>query len=249
MILAADTQEIRYGLLESTDINEMAALLADVFSRFDPPAVAVGLSYDEEHGLVKLFSQGAPDAGLTIVARANPSGRLINFRFHFTPEVIMFVLVRAVTYAALFIGLVLVYLPARLLTWSGIVRPGSIELPQIAGIIAGSAGAAIALWCIFSFAFIGRGTPAPFDPPRRLVIRGPYRFVRNPMYVGAGVALAGAALFFLSLQLLGFAAAFFLATHLFVVLYEEPTLRRTFGQDYEAYCGRVRRWWPHTGMS
>lgn len=156
----------------------------------------------------------------------------------------MSVLVRAVTYAALFIGLVLIYVPARLLSWSGIVRPAAIEVRQVAGMVIGAAGAAVALWCIFTFASIGRGTPAPFDPPRRLVIQGPYRFVRNPMYIGAGIALASAALFYESLPLLGYAGLFLLATHLFVVSYEEPTLRRTFGQEYEAYCRQVRRWWP-----
>ncbi len=156
----------------------------------------------------------------------------------------MFVLARAVTYAALFIGLVLVYLAGRFLAWSGIVRPAVIGAPQVAGMIIGTIGAAIALWCVFTFAFIGKGTPAPFDPPRRLVIRGPYRFVRNPMYIGAGIALAGAALFYQSLSILIYAGLFFLATHLFVVLYEEPTLRQTFGSKYEAYCRQVRRWWP-----
>jgi len=156
----------------------------------------------------------------------------------------MFILVRAVTYATLFIGFVLIYLPARVLSWSGIVRPTAIEVPQVAGMVIGAAGATVALWCIFTFASIGRGTPAPFDPPRRLVIQGPYRFVRNPMYIGAGLALASAALFYGSLPLLGYTGVLFLATHLFVVWYEEPTLRRTFGQEYEAYCRQVRRWWP-----
>lgn len=156
----------------------------------------------------------------------------------------MFVSARAVTYAALFIGFVLVYLPGRVLSRTGIVRPATIAAPQVVGMVLGAAGAAVALWCIFTFATIGKGTPAPFDPPRRLVIRGPYRFVRNPMYIGAGLALASAALFYESLPLLGYAAFFLLATHAFVVLYEEPTLRRTFGQDYEAYCRQVSRWWP-----
>ena len=108
----------------------------------------------------------------------------------------------------------------------------------------GAICAAIALWCIFTFATIGRGTPAPFDPPRRLVIRGPYRFVRNPMYIGAGLALASAALFYESWPLLVYSGLFFLATHVFVVWYEEPTLRRTFGREYEVYCQGVGRWWP-----
>ena len=156
----------------------------------------------------------------------------------------MFVFVRAVTYSTLFIGVVLVYVPARLLSWSGLVRPVAMEVQQVVGMVIGAAGAAVALWCIFTFASVGKGTPAPFDPPRRLVIRGPYRFVRNPMYIGAGLALAGAAIFYESLPLLGYVGFFFLATHLFVVWYEEPTLRLTFGQEYEAYCRRVRRWWP-----
>lgn len=156
----------------------------------------------------------------------------------------MFLIARAITYSALFIGLVLLFLPARVLSWSGISPPAAIGTAQIAGMAVGALGAAIALWCIVTFAFVGKGTPAPFDPPRRLVVRGPYRSVRNPMYIGAALALAGAALFYQSLALLGYAGVFLLAMHVFIVAYEEPTLRRTFGADYEAYCGRVRRWWP-----
>ena len=155
-----------------------------------------------------------------------------------------FVLMRAITYAALFIGLVLIYVPTRLLAWSGLVRPETLGIQQFSGMGIGALGAVIALWCVFTFATIGRGTPAPFDPPRRLVVRGPYRFVRNPMYIGAGLALGGAALFYGSWPILGYVLLLFLTVHLFVVLYEEPTLLRTFGGEYEAYCNRVRRWWP-----
>lgn len=156
----------------------------------------------------------------------------------------MFVVVRAITYSALFVGLLLIYAPARVLSWSGIVRPAAIGVQQVVAMVIGAAGAAIALWCIYTFAASGKGTPAPFDPPRLLVIKGPYRFVRNPMYLGAGLALAGAALFYESWPLLGYAGLFLLATHFFVMWYEEPTLRRTFGAEYEAYCRQVRRWWP-----
>jgi protein-S-isoprenylcysteine O-methyltransferase Ste14 len=154
------------------------------------------------------------------------------------------VLIRAVTYSTLFIGVVLVYFPVEALSWAGVARPARLGLLQFAGIIATATGAALAVWCILSFAVIGRGTPAPFDPPRCLVVRGPYRHVRNPMYLGAGVALAGAALFYQTAALLAYAAAFFLFMHLVVVLYEEPTLRQTFGKDYEAYSRQVGRWWP-----
>lgn len=156
----------------------------------------------------------------------------------------MFVIARALTYSALFIGLLLVYLPARLLSWSGFVRPEGFDVPQAAGMVVGAAGAALCLWCISTFAFAGKGTPLPLDPPRRLVVGGPYRFVRNPMYVGAALALAGAALFYESLSLAAYAALFLLATHLLVLFYEEPALRETFGPGYEAYRGRVGRWWP-----
>jgi protein-S-isoprenylcysteine O-methyltransferase Ste14 len=154
------------------------------------------------------------------------------------------ILVRALVYASLFVGLLLIYLPARLLAWSGIDHPAAIEIPQSIGLIVGTMGALIALWCILTFSFLGEGTPAPFDPPQRLVTRGPYRFVRNPMYIGAGLALAGAGLFYESLSLLGYAGIFLLIAHLFVLLYEEPTLRRTFGGEYEEYCHQVNRWWP-----
>lgn len=156
----------------------------------------------------------------------------------------MFVLARAVTYAALFIGLLLIFLPERILSSTGIIQPEAIGVWQVAGMLLGACGAALALTCIFTFVFVGRGTPAPFDPPRGLVVQGPYRLVRNPMYLGAVLALAGAALFYQSIPLLGYAGLFLLVTHLFVVLYEEPTLRRTFDSDYEAYCRRVGRWWP-----
>ena len=156
----------------------------------------------------------------------------------------MFLLARAVTYSALFIGFLLVVLPQRILSATGIVRPPGLGLWQIAGALLTIAGATLALTCIATFVLVGRGTPAPFDPPRRLVARGPYRFIRNPMYVGAALALTGAALFYRSMPLLGYAALFLLVTHVFVVAYEEPTLRRTFDGDYVAYCRQTGRWWP-----
>jgi protein-S-isoprenylcysteine O-methyltransferase Ste14 len=156
----------------------------------------------------------------------------------------MFIFARAATYAVLFIGLLLIFLPNRILSSTGIIRPSAIGVWQIAGMLLGASGAALALTCILTFVFVGRGTPAPFDPPRRLVVQGPYRLVRNPMYLGASLALTGAALFYQSIPLLGYAGLFLLITHMFVVLYEEPTLRQTFERDYQAYCRRTGRWWP-----
>jgi protein-S-isoprenylcysteine O-methyltransferase Ste14 len=138
----------------------------------------------------------------------------------------------------------LVFLPARVLSWSGIVMPVGIGAAQIAGAAVAAIGAVLALWCVATFIVIGRGTPAPFDPPRRLVVAGPYLVVRNPMYFGAALALAGAAMFYESWALLAYCAAFAIVTHLFVVAYEEPTLRSTFGAAYGSYCERVHRWRP-----
>lgn len=156
----------------------------------------------------------------------------------------MSIFIRAITYAALFIGLVLIYVPARLLAWTGIVRPETIGFSQIAGMIIGTIGGGIALWCVYTFATIGKGTPAPFDPPRRLVTRGPYQFVRNPMYIGVGLALIGAALFYESLSLWGYVMILFVIVHPFIIWYEEPTLLRTFGDEYEGCCRKVKRWLP-----
>jgi protein-S-isoprenylcysteine O-methyltransferase Ste14 len=140
-------------------------------------------------------------------------------------------------------------MPGRILAWSGIVRPADFGLLELAGVGVGAIGGAIALWCILTFVLVGRGTPAPFDPPRKLVVRGPYGYVRNPMYIGAALALWGAALFYRSMPLLAYSAVFLLATHVFVVGYEEPTLARLFGGDYRAYCTLVRRWLPRVPAS
>lgn len=156
----------------------------------------------------------------------------------------IFVLARSLVWSTLFMGVVLWFLPARVLAAAGIRGPASFGTLQVVGLALGLPGLALALACVVAFAFAGRGTPAPFDPPRRLVARGPYRAVRNPMYLGAWLYLVGFAFFYRSTGAAAYALAFLAVMHAFVVLYEEPMLRRTFGRDYEAYCERVGRWWP-----
>jgi protein-S-isoprenylcysteine O-methyltransferase Ste14 len=153
-------------------------------------------------------------------------------------------LVRGLTYAALFIGAFLVFVPARILARAGIEPGHGSGVAHVLGIVFVVNGLALAIACVLTFAFVGRGTPAPFDPPRALVVAGPYRIVRNPMYIGAGTALLGAALFYQSAALAGYALVFLLITHLFVLLYEEPHLRRVFGSSYEDYLRTVPRWIP-----
>ncbi len=156
----------------------------------------------------------------------------------------MSIIFRALVYASLFVGFLFIYLPGRLLSWTGIHRPASMAWPQIAGLIVATTGAIIALWCVCAFVWIGKGAPAPFDPPRRLVVRGPYRRVRNPMYLGAAFFLGGVGLFYHSAAVALYGLALLAVAHLIVVLYEEPALRRSFGAQYEEYCRRVPRWRP-----
>ncbi len=105
-------------------------------------------------------------------------------------------------------------------------------------------GGLLALACVGTFAVRGHGTPAPFDPPRQFVAAGPYRWVRNPMYIGALLLLAGYGLYLHSGAVLLFSGVWLGLAHLFVVVYEEPALRRRFGAAYENYCATVRRWLP-----
>jgi protein-S-isoprenylcysteine O-methyltransferase Ste14 len=94
------------------------------------------------------------------------------------------------------------------------------------------------------FAWKGLGTPAPVFPTRHLVVSGLYRFVRNPMYVAVVSAIFGQALLFASFRLAGYGVLVWVCFHAFVVLYEEPTLRKTFGAEYEGYRVQVPRWFP-----
>ena len=112
------------------------------------------------------------------------------------------------------------------------------------GIAIAAAGGILTLLCIFTFVLRGHGTPAPFDPPRQFVIVGPYRYVRNPMYVGAFAVILGVSMYLRSFSVLALSLIFCFAASLFVHLYEEPHLRETFGAPYEAYCQSVPRWMP-----
>jgi protein-S-isoprenylcysteine O-methyltransferase Ste14 len=106
------------------------------------------------------------------------------------------------------------------------------------------AGVLLEAACVYEFARSGRGTLSPVDPPTRLVVRGLYRFVRNPMYLAVTLILLGEALLLASQALLLYWAIFFVLVNVFVMGYEEPYLRRTFGAEYEAYCRQVGRWIP-----
>jgi len=151
-----------------------------------------------------------------------------------------FVLLRAAVVATLFVSLWTWFMPRWMA--GGDLHPrwiiGAIALMLIGG--------AIMLECVWDFAWTGRGTAAPFDPPRRLVITGLYRYVRNPMYLGMAVFLIGEAFVLpqVTREMLLMLAVLAAIIAVFVLTYEEPALRRLFGEDYETYCRNVRRWLP-----
>lgn len=110
------------------------------------------------------------------------------------------------------------------------------------GLLLFAIGIAIYAWCVWDFASFGRGTPAPIDAPRHLVVRGLYRFSRNPMYLGVLTVVLGWAALFAHATLVVYAVCIFTLFHCFVVFYEEPHLSQLFGDEYAAYRDSVGRW-------
>jgi protein-S-isoprenylcysteine O-methyltransferase Ste14 len=149
---------------------------------------------------------------------------------------------RSALWAILLPGIFAGYLPWR---YFGLGRaPASFGAVQAAGLLCMGLGIALLVTCIVEFARRGRGTLSPLDPPRHLVVRGLYRYVRNPMYLSVTIIVLGEALWIGSRTLAMYWAIWFAAAHLFVVGYEEPHLRERFGSSYDAYARRVRRWIP-----
>ncbi len=105
-------------------------------------------------------------------------------------------------------------------------------------------GGVMILWCFWDFTFKGHGTPNPIDPPKELVTTGLYRYVRNPIYLGTLTIIIGHFLWFKTIWMLAYAVVVFLTFHLFVILYEEPRLKRKFGVAYKSYCKSAPRWTP-----
>jgi protein-S-isoprenylcysteine O-methyltransferase Ste14 len=121
-----------------------------------------------------------------------------------------------------------------------------LELTRAVGVVLIIAGLPGLVDSFSRFALQGLGTPVPIAPPQRLVVTGLYRYVRNPMYVAVIVIILGQALLFADWRLILCGALFWLAAHVYVVAYEEPTLRRKFGVQYAAFCANVPRWIPRT---
>jgi protein-S-isoprenylcysteine O-methyltransferase Ste14 len=152
--------------------------------------------------------------------------------------------VRNLVFTVVVPGLGGVWVPWRIATGHGgqgpaVAAVGWAAIPVIA------AGTALYAWCVWNFAAVGRGTPGPWDAPSRVVAAGPYRWVRNPIYLAALLVVLGEAWLFMSLWLLAYAGLMAVFFHLFVTGYEERTLRRRFGLSYLEYRRTVPRWLPH----
>ncbi len=149
-------------------------------------------------------------------------------------------LVRNLVFTVVVPGLGGVWVPWWILTRDGrTATPVAWEaIPVIA------AGTGLYVWCVWNFAVVGRGTPGPWDSPKSVVAAGPYRWVRNPIYIAALLIVLGEAWLFLSLPLLEYAAAMAVFFHLFVTGYEERSLTRRFGGAYTHYRRTVPRWIP-----
>jgi len=148
--------------------------------------------------------------------------------------------VRNLVFTVLVPGLGGAWVPWRIAAGHGhaVTAAGWAAVPLIV------AGAALYGWCVWNFAAVGRGTPGPWDAPSRVVATGPYRWVRNPIYLAALLIVLAEAWLFESVPLLVYAAAMAVFFHLFVVGYEERMLRRRFGPGYLEYQRTVRRWTP-----
>ena len=146
-------------------------------------------------------------------------------------------------------GNVLVFIPAVILWISG--RLGFSPKFAAAGqfffwvaLLAASIGLCLSIWTAMLFVKLGKGTPAPWDPPKKLVIRGPYCYVRNPMIIGVLLILLAEALLFQSWSIAGWLAVFFIGNSIYFPLAEEKSLEKRFGEDYKEYKAHVRRWIP-----
>ena len=152
----------------------------------------------------------------------------------------LWALIKTAIFTIFIPGTVAVYVPYRL-TRGAIAQPPSDRIGVLA-LLPILFGIGVHLYSAWHFAVTGLGTPAPIDPPKTLVVRGPYRLTRNPLYVGVVSVLFGEALMVRSLALTEYAAAVFLAFYAFVLVYEEPVLRDKFGAAYAEYCAKVPRW-------
>lgn len=150
----------------------------------------------------------------------------------------------AIAFTIIVPGTVAFWLPFAVLDAARLVMPSKWSVVQFAALVPLAIGAAIFARCVWDFLTRGRGIPLPIDHPKQLVVSGLYRYVRNPMYLGVLLFLLGEALFLQYPAFVLYTAVWFAFVNLFVLLYEEPNLRRKFGHSYAGYTAAVGRWVP-----
>jgi protein-S-isoprenylcysteine O-methyltransferase Ste14 len=142
-------------------------------------------------------------------------------------------------------GIVAGYVPWRICRWHVEAPLLGISSLRLVGVLLIAPGLTVLLDSFARFALQGFGTPAPIFPTRHLVVSGLFRYVRNPMYIAVVSLILGQGLFFGSIPILEYGVAVFVGFYLFVLIYEEPTLLKSCGHEYEEFCANVPRWIPH----
>jgi protein-S-isoprenylcysteine O-methyltransferase Ste14 len=147
--------------------------------------------------------------------------------------------IKAIIFFLLLPGIVAFLIPLSFVYFSG------IDKFQWAGSPVVISGLVLLLWCVRDFYIVGKGTLAPWAPPKKIVIIGLYRYMRNPMYAGVLILVLGWSILFQSMVLLAYAGILFLVFHIRVLTNEEPWLNKTFGEEWQSYKNKVPRWLPH----
>lgn len=180
----------------------------------------------------------------------NPLGFTANRRIHnaryFTIRSMRraFAILGSAIFLVLAPGIVAGYVPWRICRWRIGLPLLGISVFRLIGLLLIAIGLPILLDSFARFAFQGLGTPAPVFPTRHLVVSGLYQYVRNPMYIAVVSLILGQGLFFGSVSVLEYGVAVWVAFHLFVLIYEEPTLLSSYGHEYQEFCEHVPRWIP-----
>ncbi|MGO8727010.1 MAG: methyltransferase family protein [Streptosporangiaceae bacterium] len=210
----------RYG-------REVASLTEELIRSGDRTRLRAGLGLAGAAAAERIRTLSRPATAIAVRARAAQASPLG-------------LVVRNLAFTVVVPGLGGAWEPWWILTHHG--RAPAPAAWEAVGVIA--AGTALYVWCVWNFAAVGRGTPGPWDAPARVVAAGPYRWVRNPIYLAALLIVLGEAWLFMSPRLLAYAGAMAVFFHLFVTGYEERTLRRRFGSAYLEYRCAVPRWIP-----
>lgn len=152
-------------------------------------------------------------------------------------------LVRAIISFLILPGVIGFLIPVSFVCFTG------IDDLQWAGVPVVLLGVVLLLWCVRDFYVSGKGTLAPWDPPRKMVMVGLYRYIRNPMYASVLILVLGWGILFQSVVLWVYTGILFLSFHIRILIYEEPWLHETFGEEWQSYRRRVPRWIPFISKS